>query len=298
MVQPTPVTASPPRGRAPQLPRWASKWTLVALVALGVVVYLWPNVFIPIHPGEGGVVWHRFGDGTDLASSRGEGTAIIAPWNKVYVYDLTVQERRVRAPAYTADGMAVEVILSARFHADRDELPRLHREVGPEYFRKIVEPEIIHSLRTLVGSCTSGEINTLRVAELISRVRADAESRIERYELGLDELLLVKLSMPEQVQLAVQRKLEAEQDALAHEHEKRGRLVEAQGVAGFEEVSGVSAERWRALDVSSELARSTNAKVVVLGNDAGSLQLLRPLEDSLLLTEPDGEGHRASAPTP
>ncbi|MCA9689247.1 MAG: prohibitin family protein [Myxococcales bacterium] len=255
--------------------------TLAALVVLGVVIYLLPNILVAVHSGEAGVLWRRFGGGTDLDITYGEGTVVTWPWNKVHVYDLTVKQIRTEATVYTSDGMLLEVKVSGRCRPDRERLPQLHRDVGPDYIYKVVEPELITSVRTVIGKYDSKQVYAHGEAGLLEEIRSEFRRRLENQDIIYDDVLLVKMLIPNVVQDAIQRKLAIEQDALSYQfrimrekQEKIRRALEAEGIQAFERISGVSMTQWRALEATTQLATSDNAKIVVLGNDAQSLPVL------------------------
>lgn len=254
---------------------------LVTLIGVILLAYLWPSMFISIRPGEGGVLWYRFLGGTDMSRTYGEGMVLICPWDEMYVYDLTVQQIRVEAPVYTSDGLLLNVMASGRFRADREALPRLHRELGPDYVRKLVEPELVTSVRTVIGRFDSKQVYAKGEQELLDQIRYEFEARLADQDVVYEDVLLVKLLVPEHVQQAIQRKLALEQEALAYEfvlqrelQERQRREIEAEGIARFEAVSGVDILQWRALEVTNDLTQSPNSKVVIMGNDAGSLPVL------------------------
>jgi regulator of protease activity HflC (stomatin/prohibitin superfamily) len=251
------------------------------LVCLALFVSLWPHIFVPIHSGEAGVLWRRFGGGTDTERTYGEGTLITWPWNKVYVYDTTLKHIRVEAPVYTADGMLMHVTVSGRCRPDPQRLPQLHSEIGPDYLSKLIEPELITSVRTVIGKYDSKQVYTQGEQGLAAEIRKMFRNRLDDHDIIYDDVLLVKLLMPDLVQDAVQQKLAVEQDALSYEFklererdEKERRIIEAEGIETFSRISGVSMLHWRALETTKELALSPNAKIVVLGNDAKSLPVL------------------------
>ena len=95
---------------APKRGWWSFVWrhlpavTTSLLVALLMIVVLWPNVVITVPSGRVGVLWKRFngfdiycwcfvGRGTllDPRELREEGLHIIGPWDRLFIYDLRLQ---------------------------------------------------------------------------------------------------------------------------------------------------------------------------------------------------------------
>ena len=71
------------------LPKIGLPIVVIALLAVIMIA----RTAVNIGYGEAGVVWKRFGGGTVTDKpALGEGFHIVAPWNKVYVYDIKQQE--------------------------------------------------------------------------------------------------------------------------------------------------------------------------------------------------------------
>ncbi|MEM9458539.1 MAG: prohibitin family protein [Myxococcota bacterium] len=240
-----------------------------------------PSIFVSVHSGEGGVLWRRFWGGTELDWSYGEGTAIVWPWDKVHIYDLSIQQLGVEESVYTSDGLHLRVSVSARFRIDREGLPRLHRELGPRYIDKLVKPELTTAARLVLGRYDSKQVYTRGERSLLDEIRSEFRARLEGQPVEFVDVLLVKMTIPDRVQEAIQDKLVHEQEAIAYkfilereEQEKQRRIIEAQGVRAFASISEISAVQWKALETTAALAGSSNAKIVIMGNDATSLPVL------------------------
>ncbi|MCG8458221.1 MAG: prohibitin family protein, partial [Holophagales bacterium] len=131
---------------------------LLGLLSLVALVQLWNRIFITIDPGHAGVLWLRFRGGTSFDRVLPEGTHIIFPWDKIFVYDRRYQEIQDQANFLTRDGLPLGASLSARFRPVVEELPRLHQEVGPDYIAKIIRPETLYGIRSVLGRYTPRQI--------------------------------------------------------------------------------------------------------------------------------------------
>jgi regulator of protease activity HflC (stomatin/prohibitin superfamily) len=108
--------------------------------------------------------------------------------------------------------------------------------------------------------------------------------------LTIENVLIRRLTPPQQVIEAIERKLQAQQEAermvfvlQREEREAERKAIEARGIAEFQNTvaQGVTPSllRWRAIEATRELAESQNAKIVIIGN-AGSdgLPIMLPLQ--------------------
>jgi regulator of protease activity HflC (stomatin/prohibitin superfamily) len=123
----------------------------VTLTLLMVVALLAPFILVFIEAGHGGVLWRRFGGGTEFRPALGEGIHIIMPWNRVTIYDLRLHYWQNRLEALTSDGLSVYIDASLRYRLSPNNLAYLHQSVGPDYVAKIIEPQVGSIVRQLVS---------------------------------------------------------------------------------------------------------------------------------------------------
>ncbi|CAM2008903.1 prohibitin family protein [Acanthopleuribacter pedis] len=252
-----------------------------SLIMAFLLAYFSPNIFIHIYPGERGVLWRRFLGGTQLTRTYNEGISILFPWDKMYIYDTRLQEIKDTVTMINRSGMVIDVSISARFHPIPDRLPLLHQKVGPDYKEKMLHPELISAIRQVLGDYEAEQIyssdeNGLLQA-ILQRLRHELGDRYVR----IDDVLITKLTLPDEIQHSIQEKLTKEQNALAHDYildrekkERERREIEAAGIAEFERISGIPILQWRGLEVTKELATSPNAKIIVIGTDEKSLPII------------------------
>lgn len=151
--------------------------TLWALALLFLLVFLAPRIFIFIGPGEAGVMYRPLLGGTVVDHVYGEGLWILFPLNRMYIYDLRVQETKRSMDVLTQDGLNVRLDLSIRYHPDAATLGLLHEQVGPDYRERVVVPEVLSAVRHQVGNRTVEELYTGHAPELLSAsARNDADT--------------------------------------------------------------------------------------------------------------------------
>ncbi|MCB9797025.1 MAG: prohibitin family protein [Alphaproteobacteria bacterium] len=253
----------------------------VALVLLLFVgAFFFNSIFIFIDSGEAGVRWRRLQGGTQMVTYD-EGFHLIWPWDRMYVYDVRVQESDLEALIYAQDGLEIRAQVSVRFRPRAERLPWLHKDIGPEYIKKLVEPEIISTLRKVLGNFTPSDIYAKDEEGLLQELAETMEADFDSEYVTLDKFLVKQLLLPEHIQAAIQDKLEEEQRAKAYyfilekeQYERERRIIEATGIRDFEEIAGVNILRWRGLEVTEALATSENSKVVIAGTGSDQLPII------------------------
>ena len=283
-LPPPPRTA--PRRRGPDgrlrrvLRRDRRKLAVGMLILAFLVIYLWRSIFISIDSGHAGVRWNRF-TGTVPDRVYGEGIAVIPPWDRMYVYPVRMQAETDSLTMLTTDGLSINMIVTTRFYPNVRNLALLHRSIGPDYRDKIVFPEVVSSVRRTIGNRTPHEIYSENEFLLQREIFTTARAEIDPRFIVLDEVLIQKMTLPARLQDAIRDKLAMEQAALAYafrldaeRSEAARKEIEARGIRGFEQLSGIPILRWRGLAVTEELARSPNAKLVVVPTGSESLPLI------------------------
>ena len=132
---------------------WRRRYRLIRnyFIVLGLLlafltVYFWPylndRVFMSLRPGEAGVLWERFFGGTNLNYTYREGFHFVMPWNRMYVYNVRLQQTPHKIVALCKNGLPVELEVSIRHRPLDGKLPLLHTVVGPDYVNVVIKPEI------------------------------------------------------------------------------------------------------------------------------------------------------------
>jgi len=257
---------------------------VVVLLSLG---FLWPRMFITIPTGSQGVMYRYFAGGTVTDRVWGEGLHIIPPWDHLTLYEVRLQQKTLQFDVLSDEGLNLQVDVSVKFRPDSDMLGHLHRDIGPDYFERIIKPDIQAHVRRALGDRPAYKIyssaNDLmlelrRISALGRDELGDGEE--EKPYVQIQELELVDLELPEVVLTAIAERHRQEQLTLEYRHrlereeaEAQRKRTEASGIRDYNAIIGELSPdvlRWRDLEATSELAKATNSKVLVLGGGAGS----------------------------
>jgi regulator of protease activity HflC (stomatin/prohibitin superfamily) len=252
----------------------------VTLLLIFAFLLLSNRMIYNIHPGERGVRWSRFG-GTVLTRDYAEGLRLLPPWDEMYIYNVRVQEVHDTIIVLAANGLPITLNYSCRYRPDLNKLPQLHQTYGPEYVDVMVKPEIVSALREVIGNYRPEEIYARDEQGLLDEIyNALAAELIDRY-VTIQTLLIKELRLTPELEAAINDKLVADQNAEAYEFrlkreqsEKTRKEIEAEGIRDFEKTSGISILKWRGIEATTELAKSPNSKIVIVGTGPGGLPII------------------------
>jgi len=125
----------------PQM-RGASRF-MIPLVILGILLlWLVLKSAVTVNSGQAGVIYRTFGGGVDTEKTLGEGFHIIAPWNKVYMYEARQQELEEKMSVLSSDGLDITIDASAWYQPVHEDLGNLHQTIGERYLERVIQPAL------------------------------------------------------------------------------------------------------------------------------------------------------------
>jgi regulator of protease activity HflC (stomatin/prohibitin superfamily) len=82
---------------------------LPVIFIIGALIILISKTAVTIGPGEGGVLFERFGDGINTDKTYGEGFQIVAPWNSMLIHKVRQQSISDEMNVLSVNGLEVKV---------------------------------------------------------------------------------------------------------------------------------------------------------------------------------------------
>jgi len=262
------------------------KIALPAIFIIVVLVILIAKSAVTIGSGEAGVLYKTFGGGvvTDQPP-LGEGFHIVAPWNKVFIYEVRQQEVFEKMQVLSSNGLEIKLDASAWFEPKREFLGKLHQEKGTEYVNRVLLPTIRSAARSVVGRYTPEQLYSSKRDAIQAEIYEETKKIVDGQYIQLNEILVRDVTLPGTIKEAIERKLKQEQESLEYEFrlvtakkEAEKVTIEAQGKADANKILSASLTdkilQDKGIDATLELAKSPNSKVVVVGSGDSGLPLI------------------------
>ena len=254
---------------------------VIGLVILLVII---TKSAITIDSGEAGVLYKTFGGGvvTD-EPPLGEGFHLVAPWNKVYVYEVRRQELFEKMKVLSSNGLDIQLDASAWYKPRYNDVGKLHQ--GEDYLQRILLPTIRSAARSVVGRYTPEQLYSSKRDAIQSEIFEETKKIIKDQYIELDEILVRDVTLPNTIKEAIERKLKQEQESLEYEFrlvtatkEAEKVRIEAQGKADANKILSASLTdkilQDKGIDATIELSKSPNSKVIVVGSGESGLPLI------------------------
>ena len=191
------------------------KFTQYALLLLAVIST--SACGTTVQPGQRGLMWHPLSSGLSNESLT-EGFYWRAPWNDVYVYDVKWQSYTESIDALSADDLQVLIKAAIIVRPIPDEVYFLSREVGSDFYLRVVKPEFMAAVRSVVSGYSMVTVPE-RSAEISSKVQAVVVEKLKGRHLEIQSVALADVDFPQMVLNAIEQKQAKEQQKEQKEFE-------------------------------------------------------------------------------
>jgi len=275
--------------------RHKSKWAggkLAALIITGFFLFIaLVSSIVNIGPGEAGVVFRPFGGGVDTVQPPlSEGVHLVAPWNKVYVYNIRQQQLFETMKVLSQDGLDIKLDASIWFQPVVKDLAKLHKYRGRNYVDDVLKPAVRSATRAVVGRYTPEQIYSTKREAIQQEIYDETKKLLKNQFVQLNKILVRDVTLPPTIKTAIERKLKQQQEALEYEFklqkekkEAERKRIEAEGIRDFQHIvtEGISDKllRWKGIEATLKLAESNNSKVIVIGSGKDGLPIILNPED-------------------
>lgn len=263
---------------------------LIVIVAISVIVIfsLSNSIFFKLQATERGVMFRQFSSQPlDKENIKGPGFHIKAPWNDVFIYDVSENQIEETMDVLDKSGLSINVDVTVRFHPMYNKIGEIHETFQRDYIRRLVIPEIRSTVRQVMGRYTAEEIYSTKRPEVEGAISSESEAILgaEGNNIVMRAMLIRAISLPDQIRAAIENKLQQEQEALAYQFrldkeksEAERKRIMAEGEAKANQIINSSLTdallKMRGIEATRDLANSPNAKVIVVGSGKDGLPLI------------------------
>lgn len=251
-----------------------------------ILIILIAKSTVTINSGEAGVLYKTFGGGvvTD-EPPLSEGFHFVAPWNKVFVYEVRQQSLDEKMQVLSSNGLEIKLDASIWFQPDYEDLGSLHKERGEAYVQRVLQPAVRSAARAVVGRYIPEQLYASKREAIQQEIFEETQKLLQDQYVQINEVLVRDVSLPSTIKEAIERKLRQEQESLEYEfrltkaeQEAERQRIDAEGKARANRILDASLTplvlREKGIQATVELAKSPNAKVVVIGSGDDGMPLI------------------------
>ena len=254
---------------------------LVAVLALLFLV----GCGTQIPSGSRGVMYYKFGEGTEMGKIYDEGFNWHMPWNKIYVYNTQLQESKEALQILSADGATIQLDVSVWYRPEISKLDSLQKTIGPGYYNSVVAPALRGVARDVVGQYKPEEIYSSKRDSIAVQILKTVQDMLLKKYVSVENVIIRNVVLPPKITEAINLKLAADQEAQRMQYvlqketqEAERKRIEAKGIADFQKIvsSGLTEDllKWKGIEATEKLSESQNSKVVVIGSGGSGLPII------------------------
>jgi regulator of protease activity HflC (stomatin/prohibitin superfamily) len=263
------------------------KLPLIILGIIGFIILmsLSSSFFYTIQPTERAVIFYPFGDALDRDHVITPGFHTKAPWNEVITYEVAEMTSDETMDINDKNGLPIHVDVTVRYFPMHDKIGYIHEKFTRDYPNRLVIPEMRSMTRQVLARYTAEEIYSTKRAEVENSVITETEKVLNANYVNTTAVLIRSIKLPDQIRVAIENKLQQQQEALAYQFrldkeksEAERKRIAAEGESRANNIINNSLSekllKMRGIEATLELAKSPNTKVIVIGSSKDGLPMI------------------------
>jgi regulator of protease activity HflC (stomatin/prohibitin superfamily) len=260
--------------------------TALKLLGLGFVAFLLVILlFSSVARVESGHVGVLTLFGRVTADVLPEGIHLVNPFKVNHEMSIRTQELKESASVPSSEGLVMNLDTSLIFHLNPEKASDVYQKIGPNYVIVLIEPNLRAAIREATASHTANALYSGEREMVANQIRDQLMSLLAQRGIVIESILLRDIQLPQTLKASIEAKQQAEQEALAmnfrlqkEKQEAERKRIEAAGIRDFQQIvaQGISPQllEWKGIEATETLAKSPNAKVVVIGSGKNGLPLI------------------------
>ena len=255
---------------------------VLALVIVGAVVVAFVQLVRIVPAGHVGVV-DLFG--VVRPDSLKAGLHLVNPLARVLPMSVKTQEIKELMEVPSKEGLTMQLEVSALFHLDPQQAPEVYRSVGPNWIEVLLEPQFRSVARGVTAGYEAKALYTSEREALANLLAEELRKLVQGRGVVIESTPLRRIGLPARLAEAIEEKLSAEQESqrmqfvlTKESQEAERKRIEAAGISDFQRIvsQGISEQllRWKGIEATLEIAKSQNAKVIVVGSGKDGLPII------------------------
>ncbi|MBK8291619.1 MAG: prohibitin family protein [Flammeovirgaceae bacterium] len=258
---------------------------ILAIIAFIVLLALSSSLFYTISATERAVIFYPLGKGMDKDNIIGPRTHMKAPWNEVYFYKVNEMSSEENMDVLDKNGLSIHIDITVRYYPIPDKIGYIHEQFTTDYESVLVIPEVRSTVRQVMGRYTAEEIYSTKRAEVETAITTETETILNKKSVHATAVLIRSIMLPEQIKVAIENKLQQEQEALAYQFrldkeksEAERKRIAAEGESRANNIINNSLTdkllKMRGIEATMELSKSPNSKIIVIGSGKDGMPLI------------------------
>jgi prohibitin 1 len=216
-----------------------------------------------------------------------EGIHIVNPLKRVVEMSVRTQEVKEHAAVPSSEGLIMRLEASLLYRVEPAQAPQIFQTVGTDYLHVVITPNFRSVMRAVTAAHTASTLYSEGRETIARQMLEHMRKALDSRGIIVENVLLRDIVLPDTLRMAIEAKQQADQEAqrmgfvlLREKQEAERKRIEAQGISDFQRIvaQGISQQllEWKGIEATMEVAKSQNAKVILIGNPKNGLPLIFP----------------------
>jgi len=203
-----------------------------------------------------------------------QGTVFFNPFtSKVVKESIQTNNLELLLNLPSKEGLSVESEISILYRLEKDKVPYILEEIGPNY-TSVITSVFRSASADVCSQFFAKDMHSGRRADIEDAIQVKMAENLDESGILIEAVLMKSIQLPRGLSTSIEQKLQAEQDAMRMEFilqqerlEAQRKIIEAEGTRDAQKIlsEGLTPAiiKIRSIDAFRELARSANAKVII-----------------------------------
>jgi regulator of protease activity HflC (stomatin/prohibitin superfamily) len=213
------------------------------------------------------------------------GFHLLNPLMAVEKMSVRTQELTEESVVPSREGLSVNLDVTLLYALVPERAAEVYRTIGSDYTQVVLEPQFRSVIRGATAGYDAKALYTSEREVIANEMMTHLEPLLTSRGIRVEKILLRSMTLPPILSQAIEKKLEAEQQAeqmkfvLDRERQEADRKrVEAEGIADFQKkvADGLTETylKWKGIEATQKLAESGNSKIVIIGAGKSGLPVI------------------------
>ena len=183
------------------------------------------------------------------------------------------------------EGVTVTLEVSLLYHLISSESAKIYKSVEGDYKDVILLPQFRSVVREITTQYEAKALYTEAREVVGEKITQRLRTLVEERGIYIESTPLRSVTLPGRLATSIEEKLKAEQEAQRmqfvlqkEKQEAERKEIEARGIQKFQDIvkAGINENllKWKGIEATELLAKSSNAKVIVIGSGKNGLPLI------------------------
>lgn len=209
------------------------------------------------------------------------------PFTRIIKVPVSTVNLAINADLPTQEGLTVHTEMSILYRIKKDSVNMVLKTVGENYENVYVLPVFRSVVRDVSARFMAKDLHTSERAKIERVIKEEMDRNLAGKGILIENVLLKSVKLPNELSVAIEQKLRAEQEAFRmqfvldrEKQEAERKKIEAAGIRDAQKIISEGLNplllNWKSIEAFKELSKSNNAKVII--TDGKSPMLIQPEE--------------------